>query len=94
MMNRRYTIPLAVAALAFAGGTPLAADAGRGRKLVAAHCGECHDDGVYRSPQRKATNLATVRQQIESGALALGLNWSGSEIADVEQYLNQTFYKY
>jgi mono/diheme cytochrome c family protein len=71
-----------------------AADPRRGQQLVGAHCGECHDNAIYGSAQRKAADRATVRQQIESGALALGLNWSAGDIADVEQYLNQAFYKF
>jgi mono/diheme cytochrome c family protein len=94
-VNRYHLIhlvlPLAVSAATSA---VSAADAGRGQQLVGAHCGECHDNAIYTSPQRKARDLATVRQQIESGAMALGLNWSAGDIADVEQYLNQAFYKF
>lgn len=93
-MNRKRCQLLFAAALGAAAMDTSAADPARGQQLVGAHCGECHDNAIYGSAQRKANDLATVRQQIESGAMALGLNWSAADIADVEQYLNQAFYKF
>ena len=71
-----------------------AADTQHGQQLLNAHCGECHDASIYSAAGRKAKDLETVKQQTESGALALGLQWSSGDVADVTAYLNEQFYHY
>jgi mono/diheme cytochrome c family protein len=80
--------------LALAGADSFAADTRHGQQLLSAHCGECHDTSIYSAAGRKAKDLDTIKQQTESGALALGLQWSSNDVADVAAYLNEQFYRY
>ncbi|MFO1436384.1 MAG: hypothetical protein U1F34_08595 [Gammaproteobacteria bacterium] len=85
---------LGIATLAVTSIDSFAADIQHGRQLLDTHCGECHDSSIYSAAGRKAKDLETVKQQTESGALALGLQWSSGDVADVTAYLNEQFYHY
>ncbi len=88
-----YGSILALAAMAAFAPASRAADAERGRQLNAANCQQCHDDGLYRGSARKAGSLAEIARQVRRGEQALGLGWSDKDVADVTEYLNETFYR-
>ena len=71
-----------------------AADPARGQHLVTAYCGDCHNATIYSGNQRKATDTLALREQILTGALALGLNWTNKEVEDVTEYLNNAYYHF
>ena len=94
MTMRKRSATMVVLAVLLAATTGVrAADAERGRQLNAANCGQCHDDGLYRSGARKAKSLAQIAAQVRKGEQALGLGWSDADVADVTEYLNSTYYR-
>ncbi|MCG3200182.1 MAG: Cytochrome c6 [Gammaproteobacteria bacterium] len=92
-MRAAFASALALAAIAAFAPAARAADAERGRQLNAANCQQCHDDGLYRGPARKARSIAEIAAQVRKGEQALGLGWSDQDVADVTEYLNKGFYR-
>ncbi len=92
-MRKRFTTIMVLAVLLAATTGVRAADAERGRQLNAAHCGQCHDDGLYRSGARKAKSVAQIAEKVRKGEQALGLGWSDADVADVTEFLNSTYYR-
>lgn len=88
-MNR----PLIFAAL-LAAGSYAVADAERGQQLHDEHCMKCHDTAVYTRENRRITNQEALAKQVKRCELNLGLRWFDTDINDVTQYLNQSFYKF
>jgi hypothetical protein len=84
---------LIFAVLLTTGGYALA-DAEHGQQLHDEHCMKCHDTGVYTRENRRVTNQDALLKQVKRCELNLGLRWFDSDINDVAQYLNQSFYKF
>jgi len=84
---------LIFAALLATGGNSLA-DAGNGQQLHDKHCMKCHDTGVYTREDRRVANQDALVKQVKRCELNLGLQWFDSDVNDVVQYLNQSFYKF
>jgi hypothetical protein len=77
--------------------TPLggvSADALRGKTLHDSRCTSCHDSSVYTRPDHKIRSLDALRAQVSRCSQAAGANWSGNEISDVVEYLDQNYYRF
>ncbi len=78
-----------------AAGTPLTtATAGNGAALHAENCASCHDDGVYKRKDRRVTDMAGLKKQVQRCEQSLGLTWFDEDVDDVAAYLNSTYYKF
>jgi len=70
------------------------ADAEHGQQLHDEHCMKCHDTGVYTRDNRRVANQDALVKQVKRCELNLGLQWFDSDVNDVVQHLNQSFYKF
>ena len=70
------------------------ADAERGQQLHDEHCMKCHDSGVYTREDRRVADRDALVKQVKRCELNLGLSWFDTDINDVVQYLDQSYYKF
>ena len=75
-------------------GSHAIADAEHGQQLHDEHCMKCHDTGVYTREDRRVADRDALVKQVKRCELNLGLNWFDTDINDVVQYLNQSYYKF
>lgn len=85
---------LLLASLLLASLATMAADVNSGRQLVDENCYSCHDASLYTRPDRRVTDPAALRKQVQRCELSLELQWFDEQIDDVVAYLNQAFYKF
>ena len=55
---------------------------------------KCHDSGVYTREDRRVTDRDALVKQVKRCEQNLGLSWFDTDINDVVQYLNQSYYKF
>ena len=55
---------------------------------------KCHDSGVYTREDRRVADRDALVKQVKRCELNLGLSWFDTDINDVVQYLNQSYYKF
>ena len=72
----------------------LAADSAAGKKLYDAHCSGCHNSSVHTRADRKITSLGALDQQLMGCSKGAHVELSDVDRANVEQYLNEQFYKF
>ena len=70
------------------------ADLDNGKKLLDEQCMKCHDDSVYTRANRFITNKAALRKQVDRCHLNTGAQWFDTDVDDVANYLNETYYKF
>lgn len=75
-------------------GSYVLADAEHGQKLHDEQCMKCHDSGVYTREDRRVADRDALVKQVKRCELNLGLNWFDTDINDVVQYLDQSYYKF
>lgn len=68
------------------------ADSERGRLLYENHCMVCHESVVHVREDRKAASREDLRAWIRRWEQQLELEWEGSDIEDVTEYLNDRYY--
>jgi len=87
---------IAFLALSLAGlsAAQAATGAERGRLLYETRCGACHAISVHNRSARKAKTFDGLREQVLRWSAEVGGSWSGDEIDDVAQYLNQRYYRF
>jgi len=66
----------------------------RGKLLYETRCGACHATSVHNRSARKAKTFYGLREQVLRWSAEVGGSWSGDEIDDVAQYLNQRYYRF
>jgi len=95
-IGNRYPLNLLAVAisLGFAGAPALAADAAKGKELLQKNCVGCHDDSVYKRPDRRVNSKAALTQQITGCEHAANAKLSKDQIGDLTHYLNSTYYKF
>src|SRR5512141_1235463 len=71
-----------------------ATGAERGKLLYETRCGACHATSVHKRSARKAKTFDGLRAQVLRWSAEAGGSWSGDEIDDVAQYLNQRYYRF
>ena len=72
----------------------LAADAANGEKLYNGGCFKCHDTTIHTRPDKIIFSKKALIKRVEFCEGNAGMNWNKSQIEDVAEYLNKTFYKY
>ena len=80
--------------LCLASAPALAADTAKGKELLQKNCTGCHDDSVYKRSDRRVTSMSALKKQITGCEHAANANMSKSQIDDLTQYLNSTYYKF
>ena len=75
-------------------GSYVLADAEHGQKLHDQQCMKCHDSGVYTREDRRVADRDALVKQVKRCELNLGLSWFDTDINDVVQYLDQSYYKF
>ena len=66
----------------------------RGRLLYDTHCVACHDARMHWRDQRRATDWATLREQVRQWQGSAQLQWSDDDIDEVARYLNDALYRF
>ena len=79
----------------------VAADASRGEKLHNEQCTRCHaqmfggnGDGIYTRSDRRVTSYEGLQKQVDRCKNNLSIVWFDEDVADVVEYLNNTFYHF
>ena len=85
---------LATALLAVAAATALASETDAGAQLHAAHCGSCHDQGIYTRADRLVRTLPALRQRVQQCQLANDLLWFDEEVDQVTGFLDRHYYRF
>ena len=89
--------------LTVAGALPLTAqaDISVGKALYSKDCMSCHrsiagGDGssLFTRPDRHVTSFTGLEQQVKRCRANTGLSLSDSQLKDIEDYLNATYYKF
>jgi len=62
--------------------------------LVSRDCMSCHGTEVYTREGRMVRSLEGLRQQIARCHSVTGKKWSATDVENVVQYLNATYYKF
>lgn len=78
-------------------GTPMAFAAGdivNGEKLYRSACLSCHDTAIHTRPDKIIFSKKALRNRVEFCEGNAGTNWNASQMDDVTEWLNATFYKY
>ena len=68
------------------------ADSERGRLLYENHCMVCHESVVHVREDRKAVSREDLRAWVRRWQRQLDLQWEGSEVEDVTEFLNDRYY--
>lgn len=71
-----------------------AADPGRGEMLYENHCRGCHVSSVHDRSERRATSIDRVYFEVGRWSREQKLEWDETDVADVVDYLNETFYRF
>jgi hypothetical protein len=66
----------------------------RGELLYTTHCIACHSTQVHWREQRRATDLASLTEQVRYWQGRALLSWTEDDIAEVTRYLNQRIYRF
>jgi mono/diheme cytochrome c family protein len=91
---RKYIIILSgIISLALVG-TAQAQNFQRGGELFEHQCHGCHDDLRLAAKAGKVKSLKDLRKKIGSWAEHGGTQWGNSEVDDVLNYLNKSFYHF
>lgn len=70
------------------------ADAARGKTLHDEMCMKCHDTSVYTRENRFIDSPAALSKQVNRCKANVGAQWFDEDVADVVDYLNQSFYRF
>ena len=72
----------------------LAADSAAGKKLYDTNCSKCHDSSIHTRPDHKIKSLDALDKQLMGCSKGAHVDLSDADRANVEQYLNEQFYKF
>jgi mono/diheme cytochrome c family protein len=72
----------------------LGADSAAGKKLYDTNCVQCHNSSVHTRPDHKIKSLAALDKQLAGCSAGAHVNLSDADRANVEQYLDEQFYKF
>jgi len=72
----------------------LPGDSAEGKRLLDAHCMECHQTDIFTRNDRKVQSLDGLQEQLVSCSHAAKVEFSASETQDLLKYLNDQFYHF
>lgn len=78
-------------------GTPFAfaaGDSANGEKLYHSACLSCHDTSIHTRPDKIIFSKKALRNRVEFCEGNTNAGWNASQMDDVTEWLNATFYKY
>ena len=90
-MKRALSILLPIAMFA---PPAFGADSAAGKKLYDANSVQCHNSSVHTRPDHKIKSLAALDKQLTGCSAGAHVNLSDADRENVEQYLNEQFYKF
>jgi hypothetical protein len=100
-MLRKIVPPAAILALCAIALPAQAANASRGEGLHNDQCIACHaarfsDNGaeIYTRKNRRVSNFEGLQRQVDRCKNNLQITWFDEDVADVVEYLNQTYYRF
>jgi len=85
---------LPLLSLALSTSPALAADSAAGKKLYDTNCSKCHDSSIHTRPDHKIKSLDALDRQLMGCSKGSHFDLSDADRANVEQYLNEQFYKF
>jgi mono/diheme cytochrome c family protein len=85
---------LFVSSLVFSISPASAADSAAGKKLYDANCSGCHNSSIHTRPDHKITSAGALEKQLMGCSKGAHVELSDVDRANVEQYLNEQFYKF
>lgn len=72
----------------------LPGDSANGKRLLGAHCTECHQTDIFTRKDRKVQSLDALKEQLVACSHAAKADFSASEMQDLLKYLNDEFYHF
>lgn len=96
-MSVRCALLLAFAAGALQTGAAVAQTAAapsRGQALYELHCIGCHTTQMHWRANRRATDWASLREQVQLWQRNNQLSWGADDIDEVARFLNERFYRF
>jgi hypothetical protein len=66
----------------------------RGELLYTTHCIGCHDTQIHWRDQRRATDLASLKNQVRLWQGRNMLQWGEDDINEVTRYLSERIYRF
>ena len=66
----------------------------RGELLYTTHCVACHSTQMHWRDNRRATDLASLKEQVRLWQGRAMLSWTEDDIVEVTRYLNQNIYRF
>ncbi len=94
MTLRSLSLTLALALAAPVTHAAVLGDATAGQRLHAAHCGGCHDDGVYTRKDRKVRSLDELQTQLQGCSHAAKKEFTAVETQNLLRFLNDRYYRF
>lgn len=69
-------------------------DNANGKRLLDAHCMECHQTDIFTRKDRKIQSLEALKEQLADCTQMAEQEFSASEMHDLLGYLNDEFYRF
>lgn len=66
----------------------------RGELLYTTHCIACHTQQMHWRDQRRATDWASLRAQVQRWQREARLDWGDDDVFEVTRHLNDTIYRF
>ena len=89
----KQTLTFALMMTAFAA-LPASASDAVGKQLQQTNCQQCHDDSIYTRKNSIIHSLPELQARVEFCESANNKHWTDTQIEQVVNYLNNTFYHF
>jgi len=93
-MKRILCVCLLILMMPSAHAASLPGDSAAGKRLLDAHCMECHQTDIFTRKDRKIHSLDALKEQLVGCSHAANVEFSASETQDLLKYLNDEFYHF
>jgi hypothetical protein len=93
-MKRIVCVSLLILLMPSAHAASLPGDSANGKRLLDAHCMECHQTDVFTRKDRQVQSLDALQEQLAGCTHMAGQEFSTSETQDLLKYLNDRFYHF
>lgn len=94
-MNSKLGLPVCALLLCSVSMPAMSQNGSRGQALYENQCRSCHESWAHeRKGHSAVASMQDLRRRVAAWATHSGLDWSGEEVDDVTEYLDQTFYHF